>query len=237
MRVLVLIILLVPKFVFSQIESNGENSIEINVKSGISYRSLITENEKFKSIIDYLNKNEFPVLGYRADFQYNFVLNKKFELSTGIGFSSFGKRIEIEYSIFPDQFNSGYSFDTAILQNSYSTVRKDNYYYLDLPLNIKYFIIKKEINFYINSGLIFNSYIKTRYKDISNDLIEFNRENYMNRFNLTYLIGLGIEFKVNEKIKLNTNFGFDSMIYSIDDSDIKEIPYLIGLNFGMKYKL
>jgi hypothetical protein len=27
------------------------------------------------------------------------------------------------------------------------------------------------------------------------------------------------------------------MIYSIDDSDIKEIPYLIGLNFGMKYKL
>lgn len=239
-KYLLLISFLLPYALFSitidsikTVDSIKNNKCEIgfSFSPDYSYRSLKSDasNQLIKEIRDTL---EVPKFGYTAGINLLFHIHKKIVVETGLLFSDKGEKTKKTsfVNVTNDQLPTYYTY-------------KYHYYYLDIPLKVNYYVLMGKLKIYLTAGISGNIFLTQKTtlleghdnKDTKRTSFTFNPE--FNRFNLAFVAGAGINYKVSKRTDLKVEPIYRRSITPIDNFPIKVYLYSAGLNIGLTYKL
>jgi len=148
-NIILFIILLNTFFVFGQSADSlkiSKHTLGISFSPDYCFRKLVSSSteEWIKEGIDTL---EVPKMGFTAGLNYQYCLNSKIEIATGILLSNSGEKTKKQFTSKPSVFNY-----------------TNHYYYLDIPVVIKYNILRKKLRFLFlqECQVIFSLYKKYR---------------------------------------------------------------------------
>ena len=115
-----------------------------------------------------------------------------------------------------------------------------HYCYLDIPIKANYLILKGKINLIVTAGFSTNIYLYQRTKVSfvgSDETNSSSNSEDLSRLNVAVLLGGGIDYNINQRLKLRVEPIFRYSIMPIVDAPIKQYQYSIGVNFGLYYQL
>lgn len=187
-----------PDFCFRKIKSNSEN----------------------KWIKDNVDSLEVGKLGYTLGFTYQYVLNKKIDLVSGLLFSNKGEKTKKQYTSKPSQFN-------------YNT----QFYYLDIPVLFKYNFFNKKVKFFASAGVSCNIFLTRRTTQITGYTNDDKKVNYYSKtgispVNIALIGSIGLECPLTKKWNFKLEPIYRRSMSSIANTPIKKYLYSFGLNFG-----
>ncbi|MCB0652842.1 MAG: outer membrane beta-barrel protein, partial [Saprospiraceae bacterium] len=141
--------MLIPVLSFCQFNS----SIDLAVGLDYSYRNLSTsETDEIHNTIIEIRKQERAKTGLRFGFNYNKRLAKKLVFKTGLRYASKGYKSEKKGGLrYESEYATGvYVLDPSLV-HEYQYVY--NYWFLELPLAVRFELSKKKFSPYIETGL------------------------------------------------------------------------------------
>ncbi len=164
-NLILFIILLNTCFVFGQTIDSlkvSKHTIGGSFSPDYCYRKLVSnsDNSWIKNGIDTL---EVSKLGFTTGVNYQYSLSDKIDLATGLLLSNSGEKTKKQYTSKPSAFNY-----------------TNHYYYLDIPLMIKYNVLQKKIKFFVFVGVACNVFMVQKVTQITgytNDDVLVNRYN------------------------------------------------------------
>lgn len=226
-------IFLVSSVVFGQTAepvSSSKVSIGISFSPDYSYRAL-NSSGSFQLGTDFRDTVEIAKLGYTAGLSLLFKPWDRVSFETGLYFSNKGYRMKsiALYDINPP-------FDEAV--NHIKTTY--NFYYLDIPIKVNYFILTGKIKLFVSAGFSTNIFLDEREKVSFEDPESTETIKISTKFSdisVAVIIGAGIDYAINNKLNLRIEPLFKRAIIPLADAPIKEYHYSLGANFGLYYKL
>jgi len=202
------------------------------VSPDLCYRTLKNTDSKFD--IAYFNNSEIPKFGYTAGLAAAYGLSSNWTIETGLLFSNKGyktKMIDIESLDFSD----------SILGKGRVYF---NFYYLDVPVKINYAYGHGKIRFCATLGITTNIFLdaKTRailkYNDGHVEHSKGTNINPINAINISPMAGVGIDWRLTERMKLKIEPTFRYGLLSIGDGwYFDDYLWNAGLNMGFYYSL
>jgi len=245
-KVIYILLMLLPTLTFAQ-DTTSKFSIGILFAPNYSYRFISTDdnNSSVMYVIEVRNDTEIPKFGYTFGLTFDYSISEKLQLETGILFSDNGEQTKKLTLTFASQWDP--QTGTIVIQPSDSLPRfvsfKYNYYYFDIPLNVRYHVINKTIGIYITSGIstnihITNRWVRKLYYDDEKVDKEASTTNYnFRKFNVSAQFGIGFNYKISSKFNVSIQPTFRYMIFSIWNAPIKQKFYSIGLATKINLKL
>ena len=237
-----ILLLFNSSIVFSQqIDSTFNDYIRIgaNYSPDYCYRTLTTdENINNQSIKEWRDSIEIPKFGYTTGITLFFPLSHRLSIETGVLFSKKGEKTKQIYMGFIN--SPGGTIQPMNIAYNY------HYHYLDIPLKVNYYILKKP-SIFLSGGISTNLFLQekrtsiTEHSDgsITTNTALVNSE--MNMINLAGIIGLGLEGEILKIGASNALFRiepiFRQSFMSIIDAPINGYSYSFGINFGIIYNL
>ena len=236
--------LLISFTIFSCLGQTAQNQLELTETSGfqlgihfspdVCYRTLQNNDGSAMSdaIIQQRNENEIFKLGYTLGLTTLLPLNKRISLESGITYSNKGYQTTMQVLYY-------FQYDPAFPQKMKSIY---NYHYIDIPLKANFIFGKKKLRFISSLGLTTNVFIRETSTSVLvySDRTERNSSatNFKyNRFNLSPSIGVGIDYKINDKMNLRIQPSFSYGILKIIDAPITAYLYSGGINMSYFFKL
>ncbi len=224
MKNCILLLFLLPLILFGQ----NEDSIKFKkIDVGISYSpeysyrmvSSNTESQFLKNSYDSL---EIPKLGYTLGFNGIYSVNNKLAFTVGLLFSDKGEK-----------------FKTNILDAFLNY--KNHYYYLDVPLKLKYTIIDSKIKFYGTLGVSSNLFLQHRiaYSLSGSSFSDNIRGNSTDiaKVNLAFNVGAGLDCPLSSRWFFKAEVGYKQSFTSMTtNSNLKRYLYSFGPTVGLYYK-
>jgi hypothetical protein len=235
-------------FILLAIDSKGQNHKLFSLKNteiGVSFSpdysgwllhqpysdssEFIGMNEKYS-----FNKNYF---GFTGGINFTQKINNSLSVESGILYSKKGEIVTLEErNIHPRYgyiYGEGYGFP-YIAETTYK------YHYLNVPLKLNYYFLKRKFSAFISGGLsgdVFLNQINSM-KLVNEDGSSENKdeeEKTLTRISLTSLIGFGIHYKITDML----SFRFEPILrYTINKLGDKKVnPYSIGTNIGIFYQI
>lgn len=212
--------------IFGQVSEKNKISIGAFYSPNISYRTLGDSK-----ITDIRNEIEQPKFGFSTGLTIRYRINKAIGLESGLQFQSRGFQTKTITAItmepdpiFPDKFKF-----------------VDRYYYLGLPLKLTLHKDFNKVSLIPTIGLIGNILL---YNDMLT-IEEFegktekrtnDSEGNYDKFVLTSLIGLGVDFSISQAFEIMITPTFQYDITPIIDASLKTYLWDFGINIGCLYK-
>ncbi len=231
-RKLLLVLLLCATWsVFSQPDEQKNNRrLSLGLSFSPDYSSAITKlnNPDFPNFVkDYIE----PDFGYTAGVNLSYQVNGWLGLEAGLHFANKG-------------YKSSWIPSTNIQGAQLGKARYfDHFYYLDIPLTAKFYILQKRLRLFATAGLSPSIYLDGNYyfeiKYVNGEEKTQNSESPLSAraINLVMLAGLGIGYNISNKISLRLEPIYRRSLTSINSNPMKFYLWSIGVNAGMYYRL
>ena len=218
---------------WSQTQSSlSKHSIGITFEPNYGYRYLnFSSYNKF--IAKERNANEVGRFGLTAGIELKRRTSNKSEFSYGVVYSRFG---------YDTRFKD-LNFVTSNV--NYPKRSKTAYFYesMGIPMSVAYHFTKWKLNFYLKGGIqtnyIFQRTARTVLEYVNHvDHSQHTATLGFQQFNVAALVGLGIQYKLNNKFSLVAEPIFRKSLTSLNaDKSAKENPYSLGLFVKVFYSL
>lgn len=207
--------------------------IGFNFSPDYSYRTLKNRAGAPSNDLVIKNRNDIEV----AKFGYATGINICFNFSQLIGFEA-----GLQFS------NKGYQTQTLEIfffapEPNLPTKVKfvHSYQYIGIPLKAKFSLTKGKLGVFSSVGFTTNFLLNVKSKAIieySNGKTEKNSQSLKNDFNkvdISPLIGIGIDYRLNRKMHLLAEPTFRYGLIKTIDAPISEKLWSAGLNIGFYY--
>lgn len=212
-------------------------SIGLAISPEIGYRSFNPTSKGKKN--DFLMNFGKPILDSveSPKFCYSFGIYSIYQLH---------KRLSLELGVY--YANKGYKIDeikfttATYLENDWIGSVFYNYRYIDVPLNINFYIINKKVKLFLSTGLNANILINEK-TVISSDEVDVSSYNEINKptrdnvapFNISFNGSLGLEYELSNHFTLRFQPHYQQFLTTIDTSKWVNDEYTVKLyNYGIR---
>jgi hypothetical protein len=210
----------------------GKMQFGVNFSPDINYRRLYAnEKSSFTNFtLNYRDENELAKLSLSTGFNFCYQVNSFFGIETGVQYANKG------YTA----FNLGLAFEPRDSNDPgipFDIISVYSYHFFDFPLRVNFTIGKKDVRFFSSVGLIVNGMFRTTRTDFltfsdRTEKRKFKIDEGFNRFNVSSLISLGVDYRLTEKTNLRLEPTFRYTILPITNTPITAQLYNVGLNMG-----
>jgi hypothetical protein len=202
----------------------------INISADNCYRTLTKNDNTVDSLWNYArnieDSIEIPKFGYTAGISFGYEFTRRLSAEAGIQYSNKGYRtIPIETEIL---FDPDYG---TLARNTISFI------YLDFPLKVNYTFFDKRVKLITSLGVTVNVLLKSTFRSVPEDkgIEEFYyvSDYPYNKINISPEIGIGIKYKINDRMNLILQPAFRYGILGLDDKSYKTTHlWSAGLSMG-----
>lgn len=233
-RILFILLIQGPICSYSQSE-NRRVEIGINFCPDICYRTLKNNDGSANTdaIISQRNKNETFKVGYTGGLNLCFNIKRFLGLEVGVNYSNKG------YQTQPINLISWQSTGNDPTQ----VVFIYNIHYMDIPAKINFTIGKRKLRFIANAGIAANIFMNETQTRVF-EYIDGRRDKQTNptttnykRISISPIVGLGIDYKINNRMKLRIEPMIKYGIIPIIDAPVTGYLYSGGLNISYYFGL
>jgi opacity protein-like surface antigen len=231
-KINILFLLLLPAAVYCSNDSTKTKKIQVGVSFSPDYcfRSLRPDADS-KWIADSRDTIETAKFGYTAGANFEFKINKKLDVATGILFSDSGERTN-KYSL-----ESASSAQEPVMY-SYNF----HYYYLSIPLKANYYFLTGKVGFYLTAGVSANFFLGQKTTAITGFGNSVSRTDAktdagFSKVNLGMIAGCGVKYAISKNTELRAEPVYRRSLTSIIDAPVKTYLYSVGLNVGIYFNL
>lgn len=199
-----------------------------SIQSGLYYshveQSSGSQNNRDYADVDYLGLN-------------NSYFSNKVTVESGTMLMNASAGV-IEIENLPLDVNVASSLETVMGSNSEALVTnsdfKQNFEYLEIPLFIRYQLVKRKINVGIMGGVSTNVLVGN---DVYMQDKRIGETKDMNRVNYSSSLGVGFGYQLTGKIQLQVEPRFKYFLNSLNNNDdVTFKPYTIGVYTGVSYR-
>lgn len=238
-RILIILLLASLNSYAQEGSSNSSNfkrvQIGVNISPDICYRFLKNTNQsKMANFIkSHRDDTEIIKIGYTAGLNICFNLQSMIGIEAGIQYSNKGYQTKFQEQ---EWVTSNGVFDPSLdpaLPNKFKYIYNDHY--IDIPIKVNFTFGKKKVRLFTSAGIITNVFIKETQRNIyksggqTNENTQTSNINY-NRFNISPMISVGIDYKFNERMNLRVEPTFRYGILKIVNAPVGGYLYNAGLN-------
>ena len=197
-------------------EVTSKISIGLTQSFDLGYRisSADAASTWMKNISDSIEK---PTLANSSAVKFQFDLNKKITLRTGIVFSQKGYQYRSGTLAGFDLYKEHFSFIEVPVQVLYKFGQKKNIPYISIGTSAGYLIESQAVYSLENSA-------KEVKMDLTSDLTKFQ---------INGSLGLGMSFSLNQKWNLISELNYSQALYSISSGPLKKQLFTAGINIGL----
>ena len=241
MKKLLFILLFLPAYLWGQSEFY-KIQIGASFSPDYDYRTLKStgkENEKItaKGTVDLRNDYEVGKFGYTTGISAIYNFSALFGIELGVQFSEKGYQTKVTKPT-PMEKN-----DPAIPTNGWNFIYK--YEYIDIPLKANFTFGKSRLRYIATAGFAANFLIEEKETTVMKFSEKTKKETYIrtspynNKFNISPVIGAGVEYNITNKISIRAIPNFKYGLMKIYDN-----PYMtthlwnagidIGIFYGIK---
>lgn len=211
-------------------------SIGIAVSPEMGYRSFSPTSKGEKN--DFLMNVSKPLIDSLESpkFCYSFGIYSTYQLS---------KRFSFELGVY--YANKGYKADDIIFTTVFYPEETEkgsifyNYRYIDVPLNVNFYIINRKVKLFLSAGLTANILINQKnIVKIDNFDTSFYNDRKPTRndiapFNMAFNGSLGLEYELSQHVTLRLQPHYQRFLTTIDTSKWINDEYTIKLyNYGIR---
>ncbi len=171
-----------------------------------------------------------PDFGYTTGLNLNYQFNAWLGLEAGLHFANKG-------------YKSSWIPSTNIQGARLGEARYfDHFYYLDIPLSAKFYILQNRLRLFATAGLSPSIYLDYNYFDEfkydNGEEETYKSESSMsaNTINLVMLAGLGIDYRISDKISLHLEPIYRRSLMPINSDAMEYYLWSIGVNAGVYYR-
>ncbi len=204
----------------------------------------------FKQYADSVKSFETYKLSVGATVWVNYLLNKKWTLQTGIGYSEVGftreqKDIQLGDKLYP---GIGVGYVTDATSASRSAAYSFKYQYLTVPVLFNYYA-KRSSDFkwlyYFTGGAGFNVLVKHQMKAKMNDFVVDGEDVFHidstgyegSPFTVNLFLGGRIEHRISKDLQLFCQPMLTAFPLSVSKTEMKSYPVGLQVNIGLIYSL
>lgn len=190
----------------------------LSVAPSFSSRYLKAESDA-QANADYFDSIEMPHLGYSLGLNLGYQISKRFSINSGLLFS-----------------NKAQGSKSASLESILNYT--NNIYYLDLPFKFNYYFFSKKSKIYLTGGANFSYFLSNK--------ISYGKENNtdnftavgedLNSFNISGLIGLGIDLPIYKRWAFNFEANYQHAFTPVLNTPIKRYLFSINPTIALFYK-
>jgi hypothetical protein len=230
---------------FCSLIANGQNTndskptkdfkrilIGVNFSPDYCFRKLKNNDGSSTSalIVDNRNSHESAKFGYTTGINVCINFSKAIGLEAGIQYSNKGYQFK---------FNNS-TFDPSIPTKG-KIIYNDKY--IDIPLKINLTLGKRKVQFFSSVGITTNIFIGEtqtnilKYSDGNTDKRTQSTPYNYNKVDISPIISLGINYKINDKMNLRVEPTFRYGVLKIIDSPVTGYLWNAGLNIGYYFGL
>ena len=197
-------------------ENQSKISIGLTQSIDLGYRlsSANSASIWMKNISDSIEK---PTLANSSAVKFQFDLNKKITLRTGIVFSQKGYQYKSGSLVGFDLYKEQFSFIEVPFQALYKFGQKKNIPYISIGTSVGYLI--KSQAFYTLEN--------------STNEVKMDLTTDFPKFQINGIIGLGMSFSLNQKWNLISELNYSQALYSISSGPLKKQLFSAGINIGL----
>jgi opacity protein-like surface antigen len=234
MRFLFFLCIIIPLSTYCQSSGSCKKksfSIGLSVSPDYTFRTL-KANTSNQWLADSRNDIEIPKIGYTVGLKLHSGLNKRFSFEAGLLFSDKGERTK------KTDLNFAQS-KQALPVESFMII---HYYYLDVPLKVKYYFLAiRNGGFFVSAGISPNLFLTLK----STSIVEYDdghiKKNHsyggnLSRINLSFTAGLGFQTDISKALYLSIEPTYRRSITSIIDAELKSYLFSAGLDLGLFYR-
>lgn len=208
--------------------------IGINFSPDVAYRILKRNDGSSTSntMIDWRNKNEVPKFGYTAGLNFGYNIKSFIGIETGIQYSNKGFQTKKQTLTFDPLF--------GISSITYKSI--EDFHYIDIPVKVNLTIGKQKVRFFTSIGLITNILVQATNTSIFEENGKVTKDTDKstwdyNRINLSPMLSLGIDYKINNQMNLRVEPTFRFGALKIIDTPITSYLYCGGINVSYYFGL
>ncbi len=230
---LLFIILSISFHARAQPEDQGKWSVGIVFSPDYASRHIKFPDEH-ADWKEYLDENEQPIFGYTTGISFLYSLNKKFELESGLMFSSKGfKYTAPEFVVFDEN-------DSALPLEATTTY---NYRYLDVPFKMNWFFLQKKVKLFLSAGVAGSFFLdelmvqELKFPDRT-ERSQYNEKDVdFNPVVLSLTGGAGIKYSLSDRLHIRLNPEFRRAVTPLADMLGEYYLWSAGVNSGVFFKL
>ncbi|MDR2840218.1 MAG: PorT family protein [Paludibacter sp.] len=221
--------LLLVSILFLSINIFGQNDfhrwqIGASFSPDYAYRTLSAEKnvDGASNIISYLNTEDMEKLSFTTGISLNYNFSSLFGLETGLFFSNKGYTSNPNISLH-DQFGGWISTGRWLYTLNY----------IDIPLKANFHFGKRRLNYLATIGIAANFLQSHNREWLTKDspylLIQTElNDDFVNKANISSIIGLGLEYKLSNKFTLRA---IPTFRYALSES-FKDDAQYVDVNAG-----
>jgi opacity protein-like surface antigen len=236
-KFIVLFFLIAPFTSFSQSQDSVKTkkfAIGLVFSPDYCYRTLKPDaSSAAQYAASYRNGNELSKFGLTTGLGFLFHMNRRLTFETGIFYSDKGEKSKDIDLGPPGQ-------DPLIGQSMNATW---HYRYLDIPVQINYFLLTKRFKLFVTGGVSMNIFLSekvTQHMNFSDGHTTTTTNTVLNPgfipLNFAAVAGLGASYDLNKHFTLRLEPVFRHSITTIIDAPVKGFLYSAGLNTGLYYQ-
>lgn len=219
----------------------------VNVSPDYCYRTLKNNDGSSTSsmIIDLLNKNEEPKIGYTAGLNICYNISKHLGFEVGAQYSNKGYAFKKSDLTFGDVIDPRYGFVYNSNGSAGPTKVKFlyNYIYLDVPVRAIFSFGEKRIHFVTSIGITTNILLNATQTSVleyenGDTKHETNDQQYnFKTLDISPTVSVGVDYKISNKINLRVEPTFRYGLLKIIDTPITAYLWSGGLNITCYYAI
>ena len=226
---------------FSIAQSNS--SVDIMLSPDVTYRTTFYNGSDLtlQSIKRTYDSLELSQMGFHAGVNYNKKIASKLYLKTGLQVSKFGYKYELKNLVDNSQIDpaTGILLTTTVL---ISTELSHNYYYLNVPIALRYEFSESKFYPYVELGAVPSYLLSGNSKVVSSDGNSNQSPlTIYKQFAVILHFGIGLNYRINEELQAffqpNIRYEVTKSGSSPSSSPIAEHAYSIGTEFGLRMSL
>lgn len=202
--------------------SNAQNKPTIGVYYNPSFTSRITQaNSDLNWLKKEWDKLESGSVGYSVGAFAERTLSSKLSVRAGLGFSTFGERVDSLSDLGIDKYRTDFRFIEVPLVASY------------------YFGENKYRRPYFSAGYTLNGFMNKR---ISYSLIGSSREettvlkNDVKAVSHAVRFAIGVDFVLDKKWSVKTEIFANQFVSSLTNDGVRRLPFAAGLSVQLRKK-
>lgn len=218
-------------------KSKRANSLDLVVSGDVGYRLISILDSSVKEQLENRITSESFKLNYKAGLNFNFGLNKKLLLKTGIRVSNPGYSItSVERIDFNQDVND--IVKKPLRRDDASKYEyKVQYNLLQVPLGIKYIASRGACEPYFELGIMPSFYGGTKIYELQSDETRsetINVEENINTINYISFISTGGNYRIADNASLFLQMSANYQLNNLRKGDLKENLVSLGVEAGVR---
>jgi len=220
-HILILAFIVLTRFIsYSQNKETSKSSkfsLGICQSFDLAYRFSSSYDNKSIWIKEISDTIESSILTNSSAIKFQYDLNKKITLRTGIVYAQKGYQYKSGSLVGFDLYKEHFSFIEVPVKVLYKFGQKKNIPYISIGTSAGYLIKSQAIYSLENSD-------KEVRMDLTSDLTKFQ---------INGILGLGMSFSLDQKWNLVSELNYSQALYSISSGPLKKQLFTAGINIGL----